>query len=254
MLLATINLRTSISCFLIFILGSCQEQVAGEQQSSVGGTDWFYWSVHWHPKGDRIVAGGSNDSYMQIFESADLTTIKHYPYLGTITQTRWHPTEQRIAVAVQDGKSRSAIFNVDAATWTELDQISPEGARALEWDPIGELLAIGDSEGFLHVFDRTGKHLRKVNTNQKCIIGLSWHPTEQLIVGVGEYISWYDLKTDRLQTIEDRDEDVLMLCVDWHPDGTFFATATTVMLNSITHHWSNFGPTRESVSLPWKKV
>ena len=34
----------------------------------------------------------------------------------------------------------------------------------------------------------------------------------------------YNYKSDSLKNIEDRKEDILMLCVDWHPNGKFFVT------------------------------
>ncbi|MEL6132612.1 MAG: WD40 repeat domain-containing protein, partial [Bacteroidota bacterium] len=160
----------------------------------------------------------------KLFASDNFQQLKSYPYKGTITQTQWHPTKNKLAVSVQDGKSTSAILNLDNGERVELDSVSEEGARAIGWNHAGDLLAVGDYEGFLTLYDETGTFLKRVNTNQKSIIGLDWHPHENLIVAVGEKITLYDDELDSLIHIEDRSEDILMLCVDWHPSGKFFVT------------------------------
>ena len=187
---------------------------------------WFFWSVDWHPHKDQIVVGGSNDTFLRLFSSRDFQPIKDYPYQGTITKSKWHPTQHKLAISVQDGKSTSAILNLDDDQLTPLDSVSPEGARAIGWNTSGDLLAVGDYQGFLTLFDDEGNYLQRVNTHQKSLIGLDWHPEKNLIVAVGEDISLYDVESDSLWHIEDRTEEIetLMLCVAWHPSGTFFVT------------------------------
>jgi WD40 repeat protein len=87
------------------------------------------------------------------------------------------------------------------------------------WSSCGE--GIGEGVGVLAA---DGKRLKKISTNQKSIIGLDWHPTKDLVVAVGDKISIYDFNTDAIYPIEDRKEEVLMLCVAWHPSGNFFVT------------------------------
>ncbi len=53
---------------------------------------------------------------------------------------------------------------------------------------------------------------------------MDWHPTQDIVVAVGDRISIYEVQSDVLHTIEDRAEEVLMLCVAWHPSGKFFVT------------------------------
>ena len=131
-----------------------------------------------------------------------------------------------LAISVQDGKSKSAILNLDNDEYIELDTITNDGARAIGWNHTGDLLAVGDYEGYLTIFNENGKVLKRVSTNQKSIIGLDWHPKENVIAAVGEQITLYDYKLDSLQHINDRSEEieVLMLCVAWHPNGQFFVT------------------------------
>ncbi|MEM9824222.1 MAG: WD40 repeat domain-containing protein, partial [Bacteroidota bacterium] len=107
-----------------------------------------------------------------------------------------------------------------------LDSITMYGARAIGWNHSGDLLAVGDYEGYLILFDEQGKVLKKIDTNEKAIIGLDWHPSENLIAAVGEKITLYHYESDRLEYIKDREEaiETLMLCVAWHPSGQFFVT------------------------------
>lgn len=211
---------------LIFLtaLWGCKQAPTAESQQAPKAKHWYFWSVDWHPKEDRLVVGGSNDTYLGLFAAHPLQQLKKYPYKGTITNTQWHPSQHKVALSVQDGKSNSAILNLDTGERIELDSISIEGARAIGWNHTGELLAVGDNNGFLTLFDQTGKFLKQIDTNQKGIMGLDWHPDQNLVVAVGDYISLYQYEGDSLTHIEDRSEAVLMLCVDWHPDGAFFVT------------------------------
>ncbi len=201
----------------------CKQTQKEEKQQSESNEQWFYWSVDWHPNKDQFVVGGSEDT-LRVFSADNFKLLESYPYKGTITKAKWHPTKNKLAVSVQDGKSFSTILNLDNNQSIKLDSVSIEGARAIGWNHSGGLLAVGDYEGYLTLYDETGSFLKKVNTNQKSIIGLDWHPDENLIVAVGEKIILYNYESDSLNHIEDRNKEVLMLCVDWHPNGKFFVT------------------------------
>lgn len=61
-----------------------------------------------------IARGGSNDSYLKILSTDNYEELESILYQGTITKVKWHPTEDKLAIAVQDGKSKLAILNLDA--------------------------------------------------------------------------------------------------------------------------------------------
>ncbi len=215
--------------FLILLIsaaGVCIPTPNEESQNSQNNERWFFWAVDWHPNKDQFIVGGSNDSFLKLFSSNDYQQLKKYPYKGTITKTKWHPTQNKVAISVQDGKSKQAILNLDTDERIVFNTITNEGARAIGWNRSGELLAIGDYNGFLTIFDEAGNELKKVNTSQKSIIGLDWHPNENLIVAVGEDVILYHYETDSLKRIVDRNEEVevLMLSAAWHPGGKFFVT------------------------------
>lgn len=213
-----------ITLILSIILG-CQQQ-SNEISQSQEETDLkILWSVDWHPNKDQVIAGGMQDT-LRLFSSTNYKPIKNFPFLGTITKSKWHPSKNIVATAVQDRKSKLSILNLDHEEWITLDSITNDGARAIGWNASGNLLAVGDYEGFLTIFDEKGNFQKRVDTQQKGLIGLDWHPEENLIVAVGEKITLYNFDSDSIQHINDRQEEieVLMLCVAWHPNGKFFVT------------------------------
>ena len=212
----------------------CKQTHKEESQQSKKNEQWYFWSVDWHPTKDLFVVGGSNDSYLKLFSFTDLKEVKSIPYLGTITQTKWHPTKNKLAISVQDGKSESTIFNADNGVFVELDSIPNSGARAIGWNQSGNLLAIGDNEGFLTFFDENGAFLKKIDTEQKGLMSLDWHPEKDIVVTVGEKITLYDYETDSMKHIKNWKEAMLMLCVAWHPKGEFFVTGD---YGDFTNHY-----------------
>ena len=215
----------TISLIALTVVGCVRHSDELGQQRPVS-ENWFFWSVDWESSGDRLILGGSNDTYFKVLSSSQSTELKTYRSLGTITQTKWHPRENKVAIAVQDGKGYPFIFDIDKEWKIQLDSTSIDGARAIGWNTSGKLLAIGDYEGDLIFYNEFGTFIKRIHTGQPAIIGLDWHPTENIVVAVGEKISIYDYDSDTLHQTNDRNEavEVLMLCVDWHPSGKFFVT------------------------------
>ena len=193
-------------------------------ESTSTENDWYFWTVDMHPTKDQFVLGGSNDSYLKIISCNDLTELKSITYLGTITNTKWHPNKERLAIAVQDGKSTSLIMDLENNKLFELDSLPDTGVRAIGWNNDGNILAVGDNEGYLTFYDDQGKYLQSIDTDQKGIISLDWHPKKNLLAAVGEKITLYNLDKETFTNIKHRQEEVLMLSVAWHPSGTFFVT------------------------------
>ena len=219
-------MRIFFTIVLMNIIWGCHQTPKEEGQHPEEKKLWYFWSVDWHPNKDQFVVGGSNDTFFKIFSSTNFKEIKNFPYEGTITKTKWHPVKNKLAISTQDGKSETTIINIDRNESITLDTITNDGARAIGWNHSGDLLAVGDYEGYLTIFDEEGHVLKRIQTNQKAILGLDWHPAENLIVAVGEKISWYHYELDVLKHIDDRSEEIeiLMLCVAWHPNGKFFVT------------------------------
>lgn len=216
-------MRVFYLIILMSALWGCKETQKETGEISKETDPSFFWSVDWHPYKDEFVAGGTQDT-LRLISSNDFQPLKNYPYKGTITKTKWHPTKNILAISVQNGLSYSTILNLDNDKSIKLDSIG--GARAIGWNHSGDLLAVGDYDGFLTIFDEEGTVLKRIDTNQKGIIGLDWHPDENLIVAIGEDVIMYNYELDGLKIIRDRSEEieVLMLCVAWNPNGKFFVT------------------------------
>lgn len=185
--------------------------------------DWWLWSASWHPNKELLAVGGTQDT-LRLFAGKDYRLSKNLFFEGTITKIQWHPTKDLLAVAMQGGKSKSSIYDLASGKRTEMEGLNDFGARAIGWNRNGKLLAVGDYAGLLMVYDEEGKLVRRIATNQKSVIGLDWHPSKDVLVAVGDRISLYDMDKDTLVHVEDRSEEVLMLCVAWHPSGAFFVT------------------------------
>ena len=185
--------------------------------------NWWLWTANWKPDGGRIVAGGTQDT-LRVFSDGDYKLLKNYRKDGTITKTKWHPYSNILAIAMQEGKSRSLIFNFNKDKRIELDSLDEFDARAIGWNNSGNLLAVGDYSGILTIYDIVGEIVKRIDLDEKGLIGLDWHPGKNLIAIVGERIALYDFDNDTAISIQPRKQEILMLCVAWHPSGDLFVT------------------------------
>lgn len=207
-----------LSCVLVLALLACQKQKRVDHH-----LDEILWTAAWSPDGSLIAIGGNHDS-IRLFSGDKLELIQNYPIPGTVTKLKWHPTINQLAMTTQTSGLQPGILNPGTGEANFLNGTSELGSRAIGWNHDGSLLAVGDLDARLHIFNVQGEWLHAVDTRQKSITGLSWHPRKSLIVAVGEYISLYDYETDNLKSITPRPEEVLMLSVAWHPSGEFFVT------------------------------
>lgn len=185
--------------------------------------NWWLWTANWNHNNNQISVGGTQDT-LRLFSSETYQLTENIPLRGTITKTKWHPIKNKLAISMQDGTSKSLILDPLSKEQTVLDSLDETGARALGWNKNGELLAVGDYSGFLNIYNENGKIIKRINTKQKGLIGLDWHPKKNIVTVVGERISIYDFENDSIYDIKPRKEDVLMLCVAWNPNGEFFVT------------------------------
>lgn len=188
-----------------------------------GGIDNILWTAAWSPDGRSVAVGGSYNT-LRIFSGTQLEPTKNYPVKNTITKLKWHPTLPLLAVATQLSPQKPFLLNLETDERTVLDSTAIYGVRAIGWNADGSLLAIGDNEGRLSLFSKDGTWIRTIDLEQKSITGLDWHPSKNILATVGHHIALYDVDQDKITAITPRPEDVLMLCVAWHPSGAFFAT------------------------------
>lgn len=182
------------------------------------------WTADWSPDGKYIAVGGNTDS-LNIYWSHNLQLFKTYLIANTITTLKWYPRKNLLAIGTQTSKNKVSILDFDSDSFVELEGISPEGARGIDWNRSGEFLAIGDNDGGVSIFTSDGRLVRKVQQeNTKVITSIDWHPKKNIFITVGDKIRIYDLDGSLLNTLVHRKEETLMLSVAWHKSGKYFVT------------------------------
>ena len=119
-----------INALLVLILFSTvygcnppKKEAESQQQSD---PQWLLWGADWHPVQNQIALGGSNDTFFKIISTENYQEVKSYPYKGTITNTKWNPAGNRLAISVQDGKSNSIILNLYFSSMPLFDRVSSQ--------------------------------------------------------------------------------------------------------------------------------
>lgn len=182
------------------------------------------WTADWSPDGRYIAVGGNTDT-LKIYKSKNLKLHKNFPIKGTITCVKWHPTKNLLAISTQSSDDKARILNFERDRFIELEGISTDGARGIDWNFSGDYLAVADNDGQISIFDIHGNLIRKIHhDNTKSITGIDWHPKQNIFITVGDKIRIFDINGHLLQSIVHRKEGTLLLSVAWHPSGSFFAT------------------------------
>jgi WD40 repeat protein len=182
------------------------------------------WTADWSPNGKYIAVAGNSDTIV-IYNSHRMMVFKKIPFGSTVTRVKWHPSKNILAIISQSSIDKSAILNIDTESKIELEGISSDGARAMDWNESGDHLAVGDNDGHIFIFDVQGKLQSTFHhENSKSITSLDWHPSKDMIVTVGDKIRLFDIAGNLMKSIKHRSEDVLLLGVAWHPTGDLFVT------------------------------
>jgi WD40 repeat protein len=206
------------------ILGYLIISIPNQLHSQYVNDKKILWTTDYSPDGKYIAVAGNTDT-LEIYQSESMKTFKKIPFKSTITRVKWHPKSNVLAVTSQNSSDGSCILNIDTGQRIELEGISVDGARAMDWDESGQYLAIGDNDGKISVFDNYGKLIRTFrHENTKSITGLDWHPSKDIIGTVGDHIRLFDTEGKLIKMIRHRPEDVLILSIAWHPSGNFFVT------------------------------
>ncbi len=212
------------------------------------------WSTDWSPNNKYIAVGGNTDT-LKVFNTKEYQLIKAYPVKRTITCVKFHPYRNMLAVTTQLSSDNSFIINLDTGKKIELQGISADGARGLDWSLTGEYLLVGDNDGVITIFNLDGKIIRQIEQeNSKSITSLSCHPHKNTFVTVGDKIRIYSFAGTLLNTIVSRPEaeNLLILCVTWHKSGKFFVTGDYGDLGKkhppVLQFWSEAGELIRTIS------
>lgn len=210
------------------------------------------WTTDWSPNGKFIAIGGNIDS-LNIYNS-DLKLHKTFPVKNTITRVKWHPSKNIIAVVTQVSSEKSFIINLDSNEKIELNEISPDGARGIDWNFTGEYLAVADNDGQILLYNIKGELIRKfVNqTNStKGITAIAWHPKKNILTTVTDQIRFLDMQGNLIKSIKHRPEEVMLLSLAWHKSGDFFVTGDygDEKDKSLLQYWNEQGELLKSIDI-----
>ena len=216
-------------------------------------TKEILWTTDWSPNGKYIAIGGNVDT-LKIYKKRNLKTYDAFPVKNTITRIKWHPSMNIVAVTTQMSGEKSFILNLETNEKIELNEISTEGARGIDWNYTGEYLAIADNDGLVLIYNTKGKLIRKfVNqiNSTKGITAIAWHPKKNILTTVTDKIRFLDINGNLMKSIKHRPEDVMLLSIAWHKSGDFFVTGDygDEKDKSLLQYWNEQGELIKSIDI-----
>jgi WD40 repeat protein len=216
-------------------------------------TKEILWTTDWSPNGKYIAIGG-NVGALNIYTKGNLNLYKSFPVKNTITRVKWHPSMNVIAVTSQMSDEKSFIFNLETNEKIELNGISSDGARGVDWNYTGEYLAIADNDGQVLIFNTKGELIRKfVNqiNSTNSITAIAWHPKKNTLTTVTDKIRFLDLNGNLIKLIKHRPEDAMLLSISWHKSGDFFVTGDygDEKDKSLLQYWNEQGELIKSIDI-----
>lgn len=241
------TIRIKILVILNFLSIILSNQTFGQNTL----TKEILWTTDWSPNGKYIAIGGNVDT-LKIYNEGNLKVYKSFPVKNTITRIKWHPSMNIIVVTTQVSNEKSFILNLEKNEKIELNGISPDGARGIDWNYTGEYLAVADNEGQILIYDIKGKLIRKfVNENTKSITAIDWHPKKNTLTTVSDKIRFFDFEGNLLKSIKHRQEDVMLLSIAWHKSGDFFVTGDygDEKDKSLLQYWSEKGELLKTIDI-----
>lgn len=181
------------------------------------------WTAAWSLD-DKYIAIGGEHGNLKLLDAKSLELIKSFELEDVIvSRIKWHPHEYKLAVITQSNSFTAKIVDLDNDNWIELEGLE-SSLRGLDWNHNGELLAVSEFEGEVSVFDSKGERVSRFVADPKSVTGIDWHPSKNIFAAVGSRIGIFNYSGDSINVFHPRDEEVFLLCVEWHKSGDFFAT------------------------------
>jgi WD40 repeat protein/serine/threonine protein kinase len=164
--------------------------------------------------------------YLQSAANPEILTVQQ-PGHGTQV-VAWSPDGRLLATAGRTDK-RVRIMTPEGALIRELEPAHPMGLFSLAWNPGGSLIAAGDWNGNLVVWEvATGRVYRRLTEGPRTVLikGMAWSPDGKLLAVGGEslIINIWNVEAGTLvRTLPGHGDAVDHLA--WSPDGKRLASS-----------------------------
>jgi WD40 repeat protein len=206
------------------------------------------WTLDWSPDGKYCAIGG-DDGLLRIYEATGFTLLKTHKFATAVQCLDWNQDGKLLAIALDDHPVQ--LLNIETGQYLILQGTT--GSRALAWNNNGAMLATGDYNGLLYIWNKEGKLLKTIKKdNTKTYLSVDWHPKKNILLTGSDRIRLFDTSGNLLQSIKHRSEETIILTVKWHPGGTFFATGDyghkEERIESLLQFWKEDGTLIKSLS------
>lgn len=243
------RLPPSMRAMLVAAAGFIPSFLSGQQDRP----QQILWSVDWAPHHTFFAVAGD---WVGLFDGESLTRYPFAPMDGTRgDNVRWHPQHLRVAVS---GFAPDTTVIYDLSTGAGIALHTSEGTRGVAWNARGDRLATAGNDGAVQVWSADGQLLRTMRQpDAKSLTGVAWHPRNDTLAAVGEFIILYDESGKIRHEIRHRPQangPLLLLCVEWHPSGTFFVVGDYGNHDTgeapALQFWSADGALLKSIEIP----
>jgi len=188
-------------------------------QNQAQDTDKILWDAAWSNDGSYIaVAGKSAD--LHLFDATTYKLIGTHDIGDRVHRLHWHPDKNILAVAAGPGTTQ--LIDFDSGDRIFLAGVA-EGTRAIAWNHDGSLVASADYSGSITVWSADGAiRQQKHGASGKSFLDIAWHPENDEFVTLSDSVRRFDVHLHKLSAYKHRKQDVIPLCVEWHPSGKFY--------------------------------
>lgn len=181
--------------------------------------DKILWDAAWSNDGKHIAVAGTGAELL-VFDGTTYKLMDRYDIGDRVHRMHWHPDKNIIAVAA--GEETTQLIDFDTGIRTQLTGVTV-GTRAIAWNHDGSLIACADYEGSITVWSPNGNILtQRHEASGKSFLAIAWHPAKNEFITLSDSVRRYDSQLHLLSAYKHRKDDVIPLCVQWHPDGDFY--------------------------------
>jgi len=254
------KLMKSVVLFLLII--GCknaisQKSLVTNNKTKVIGEERI-WSLDWSPNG-KYIAFGNVSGLLWIYDADDLTLVRILKgFKHTINGISWSPDNKKIVASGSSDDPRVIIWDLEQNTSIIIEDHKRQ-VRAVQWSPKGTYFASSSHDGTIRIWNSDGEFVKKFKGAHGGCVGIDWLNEEELAASCWDNtIRTYSLKEGAVRILENGNHrKKAVLSIDWHPDGTLFATGDYGNENDTLHTvklWTRAGELKKQMNSHKKEV